>query len=153
MAPSFVLPPLCPPLNTTAFLIQDSSRKHTTTFTPPMFLGIWPLSHTKVEVYQLDYHYAQCVVFLTKRRKLLARDIWWSEEKGRLNGVRQQLYPRCMQPVSVLSLNRKTVTPKPCESCSLHPVTYRPILFRQMTCYVFMQFKASASTSDYCLCP
>lgn len=36
--------------------------------------------------------------------------------------------------------------------CILFPQTYRKSLFWQMTCYVLMQFKTSAPTSD-CLCP
>lgn len=36
--------------------------------------------------------------------------------------------------------------------CILLPQTYRKSLFRQMTCYGFMQFKTIVSTND-CLCP
>lgn len=66
-----------------------------------------------------------CCLFNKEEEASGQRDIWQSEEKGRhwLNGVRQQLFPWYIQPASVLSLNGKKVPPKPCEFCSLHPVT------------------------------
>lgn len=130
MAPSFVLPPLWPLLNMTAFQIQNSSRKHTATFILPIFLGFWPLSHTRYEPTNLlCTHFAPlCIINCLFNKEEEAsgwRDIWWSEEKGRhwLNGVRQQFFPWAIQHISVLPLNGRKVPPNPCKSCYLHPVT------------------------------
>lgn len=160
MAPSFVLPPLCPLLNMTAFLIQNSSRKHTTTFILPMFLGFWPVSHTRVEVYQPLAH-----TFFTTTHSMLPFQqrggSFCPERRLMVRGERQTLMEWC----------QAAAFPKICTTCfSLFLVTKQEeshtqamwiLLFAssylqtytvQMICYVFMQFRTGASTSD-CLGP
>lgn len=98
MAPTLVLPPPCPLLNMTAFLIPNSSRKHTTTFILPMFWGFWPLSHTRVYVYQPLVH-----TFCTTMHNMLyfqqRGGSIWPERHLTVRGERQTLTEWCQAAV------------------------------------------------------